>query len=76
MNSPRRKRLQEVYDIIENARELLKEINEEEQEYIDNMPENLQGSERYERSEEIVGELEDAISNLEEAMESVEDAFN
>ncbi len=47
-------------------------IKDEEQECMDNMPENLWGSERYEKAEEAVSNLEDAINYLEEAVSSIE----
>lgn len=51
MNKVRRKELQELYDIISEAKDRLEMLHDEEEEYKDNMPENLQSSERYERAE-------------------------
>jgi flagellar biosynthesis chaperone FliJ len=76
MNNPRRKRLQKIYDTIESALAELEEIMDEEQDYLDNIPENLQGSERYEKSEEIIDNLEGAVSNLEDVMDSIEESIN
>lgn len=76
MNNPRRKRLMKIYDIIENALVELEEIKDEEQDYLDNILENLQRSERYERSEEILDNLEDAVSNLEDVMDTIEEALD
>lgn len=50
MNKVRRKELQELYDIISEAKDRLEMLHDEEEEYKDNMPENLQSSERYEKS--------------------------
>ena len=44
----------------------LNEVMEEEQEYIDNMPENLQDSEKAETANEAVENLQEAICLLEE----------
>lgn len=74
MNNLRRKTLQNLYDIIANAKDNLDEVRDEEECYKDNMPENLQGSERYERSEEAIDALESAISSLEDALDSIEEA--
>ena len=41
-------------------------IAADEQDYLDNIPENLQGSERYEAGENAVENLEDAIDWLED----------
>ena len=51
MNKVRRKELQELYDIISEAKDRLEMLHDEEEEYKDNMPENLQSSERYEKAE-------------------------
>lgn len=74
MNNLRRKTLQNLYDIIANAKDNLDEVRDEEECYKDNMPENLQGSERYERAEETIDALESAISSLEDALDSIEEA--
>lgn len=74
MNKVRRKELQELYDIISEARDRLEMLHEEEEEYKDNIPENLQGSERYEKAETAVDALDSAISSLDEALEYIEEA--
>lgn len=74
MNNPRRKALQDLYNIILEAKEKLETVRDEEDEYKENIPENLQGSERYERAEAAVDSLADAIYSLEEALDSIEEA--
>ena len=74
MNKERRKTLQELYDIIVEAKDNLDAVRDEEEEYKDNIPENLQGSERYERAEAAVDALESAVSSLEEALDYIEEA--
>lgn len=74
MNNPRRKALQDLYDIISEAKDKLDAVRDEEEEYKDNIPENLQGSERYERAEAAVESLADAVYSLEEALDSIEEA--
>ena len=74
MNKARRKELEELYDIIYEAKERLEMLHDEEEEYRDNIPENLQGSERYERAEEAVDALDSAMSSLEEALNYIETA--
>ncbi len=75
MNKQRRKTLRELYDIIAEAKDNLEMVMEEEEEYRDNIPENLQGSERYEKAEEAVYNLEEAISNIEEALSLIEETI-
>ena len=81
MNKARRKELlglkerieslqSDVYDIL-SALEGLKDA---EQEYLDNMPENLQGSEKYDKAEEAVSNLEEACSTLEDITSSLDEA--
>lgn len=73
MNKVRRKELQELYDIISEAKDSLEMLHDEE-EYKDNMPENLQSSERYERAEAAVDALDSAVSSLEEVLDYIEEA--
>lgn len=73
MNKVRRKELQELYDIISEAKDSLEMLHDEE-EYKDNMPENLQSSERYEKAEAAVDALDSAVSSLEEALDYIEEA--
>ena len=72
MNNPRRKALNKIKDQIEDLKMALEELLEEEQEDFGNIPENLEGSERYEKAEESVSALEDAVSNLEEAIDNID----
>ena len=53
MNRERRKALQAIVDQLETLQMQLEEIQTEEEEYRDNIPENFQSGERYERTEEI-----------------------
>lgn len=46
MNRIRRARLQEVADIISEMIGILDDIREDEENYVDNIPENLHGSQR------------------------------
>ena len=76
MNTTRRKDLAKVIKTIEDAMSELECLKEEEEEYRDNMPENLQGSERYERADEACDNLDSAVSSLEEAITYIEDAIS
>ena len=68
MNKERRKKIDDVIqkinifqNTLEELQEMIEEIRDEEQESLDNIPENLQGSERYEAVENSLYNLEDAI---------------
>lgn len=74
MNKARRKALDEVISKIEEAKELLENLQAEEEEYRDNMPENLQGSERYEAADAAVDNTSSAVDALDEAISSIESA--
>lgn len=74
MNRLRRKALAELAAQIEELRDQLDSIMCEESEYRDNIPENLQGSERYESACEACDNMDCAITALEEALEYIESA--
>ena len=64
MNKARRKEIARAIELMEQAREILESVRDEEQEAFDNMPESLQGSERGEAMEEYIYTLEEAVENL------------
>ena len=67
MNNARRKRICKIADA-------LNELYEEEQEAFENIPESLQGTERYEIAENAVDMLESASSGLEDVISFLGDA--
>lgn len=69
MNNKRRQRIRSVISDLEQYGDLIDDLLSEEQDALDNMPENLEGSDSYER-------IETAASNLESAGESLEEAIN
>lgn len=75
MNKIRRKALQEIYDKLSDLREELETIKDEEDESRENIPENLQGSERYEQSETASGNIDEAMEYLSSACDSIESAM-
>lgn len=74
MNNVRREKLEAISKKLSALVDDIDCINDEEQDYMDNMPENLQGSERYERSEEICDQLTEAMSLVEEAIDLIDEA--
>lgn len=74
MNRQRRAALAKIYDAITAASDELAALQEEETEYRDNMPENLQGSERYEAADAAVDAMQEAIDQLSDVLDSIEEA--
>ena len=74
MNKQRRKDIQEIRAEIEALRERVENIGGDEREYIDNMPEGIQMSERGEKAEDAAANLEYAQSSLEEALDYLDSA--
>lgn len=73
MNKTRRKNIQDVVDQLEELKSTLEGIQGEEEEYRDNIPENLQGSARYEASDEACDALGEAVDGLEEIIDSLDE---
>jgi hypothetical protein len=76
MNKTRRANLRKVFDLISEARALLEEIVQEEREALDNTPESLQTSERYEQATEDCDTLDERMTDLEDIEEELEDIIN
>lgn len=74
MNKIRRKNLQAIIDQLEELKCSLEDLQAEE-EYRDNIPENMQESERYEKADETCDNLSSAVDSLEEAISSIEAAI-
>ena len=74
MNDKRRKRLSEASALLSRASDIISDVLDEEQDCLDNMPENLQYSDRYENMEAAVDRLNDALSELDSAENSLLEA--
>lgn len=68
MNKQRRQKIKEIRQRIENCKNDLRVVLDEEQDYFDNMPENLQGSLRGSDSEEAIDVMENCIDELDEVI--------
>ena len=73
MNKARRKSLQEVIDKLEGLMGDVESLQEEE--YRDNIPENMQGSERYEQAESACDSLSEAVDSISAAIDSINEAM-
>lgn len=74
MNKVRRKALSEIAEQIGTLRDELETLRDEEDEYRENIPESLQGGEKYELSESAGGSMNEALDSLDEAIGSIESA--
>lgn len=75
MNKSRRKELDALREQLEEIRGSLEDLMAEEEEYRDNIPENLQGSERYENAEIACERMSGAIDDIESAVSYIEEAI-
>ena len=69
MNKTQRNQIEKWIDSINEIKEGVDSMIEEENEKYDNMPENLQESERGEQMQNGIEDLEAAVSSLEEAID-------
>lgn len=74
MNKERRKSLREIQSELERLGQDLEALKDEEEEYRDNMPENLQESERYQRADEVCDLLQEALESMDNAYQQIEEA--
>lgn len=74
MNNKRRDLLKLAVGLLKQASGHVDRALEAEQDCLDNMPENLQFSEKYEKMEAAIENLEAAIESIDSAMESIEAA--
>ncbi len=75
MNAKRRDVLKRAMGYLSTAKDLIEDARDEEQECLDNMPENLFGSERYSKMEEAVDNLNSALDYFDEINEYLDSAI-
>ncbi len=73
MNKARRAILTKVCDSLADLREEVSTVRDEEEGAMENMPESLQGSERYEQMEGAVGVLEEASDLFDELTDKLKE---
>lgn len=61
-------------EYLSQASDIVSEVLEDESDCLDNMPENLQYSDKYERMEAAISNLEDGLNSIESADESLSNA--
>ena len=75
MNDKRRQMLRRAIDMLDAAETVVSAALDQEQDSLDNMPENLENSERYEILEYNIGKLEEAVEGITEASACISDAI-
>ena len=75
MNNARRKTIAKLVGEFEDYQEAVQSVLDEEEEYLEAMPEGLRGSERGEISETAVSSLQEAVGSLEELITALQDAI-
>ncbi|WP_285947093.1 hypothetical protein, partial [Thomasclavelia cocleata] len=76
MNKQRRK---EIDNLISDAIRLetsIEDLLADEQDYFDNMPENLQSSDKAEIAENAISCLEEALSNIQDLLDNLSEAMD
>jgi phage host-nuclease inhibitor protein Gam len=73
MNKKRRAALEKIKAGLEGLREEIEVLQVEEQEYVDNMPENLQEGERCKAAEDAAETLDSVVGSLDEAIDSLDE---
>ena len=71
MNKLRRSSIQSIIDALGTAQSDVENVQYEEQDCLDNLPENLQSSERADRMQEAIDALEEAADLISQAVEQL-----
>jgi hypothetical protein len=74
MNKQRRNDINKAIDLLEKASAILDQVRDEEQEAFDNMPENLQESDKGQAMQQSLDDLDAAIECIGDAISSANDA--
>lgn len=70
MNNKQRKQLKALSEQVEEIKQEVEMIRDDEQEKIDNLPDGLIGSSKEEEYQEAVDALEEVISSLEDVIDN------
>ena len=76
MNKARRKWLEDIIGKLEEQKDELYQLYEEEQEAYDNMPEILQDSERGQAAYEYASDLESEHDSLEDVIQNLQEILD
>lgn len=76
MNKARRTKLENLLERFAEIKAEIEAVGEEEQEAFENMPENLQGSERGQQAEGNVSILDDVVEHINEIEDWLNEVIN
>ena len=76
MNKTRRKEIEKAIGALEEIKENIEGLQEEEQEAFDNMPEGLQDSERGEAVQENADQLDEAATYIGDAIDLLQEVID
>lgn len=71
MNAERRQSIDKAKAALEQVQAEMEVVRDEESLAMDNLPENMQGGEKFSKMEEAVGYLDSLISNVEDAISEI-----
>ncbi len=74
MNKERRKEINQIIAELEDLKSRIESVLEEEQEYLDNMPESFQDGEKGEKAQAAIDALEYAVQSIEETFDNLNTA--
>lgn len=74
MNNKKRTQIENIVSQLMDLQSEIETLRDDEQEIVDNFPENLQGSERYEIAEAAADNLDSACSSIEELIDNLNNA--
>lgn len=75
VDAKRRERLRGALKLLDSAAHIVDSVCDKEQDCVDNYPENLQGTERFEQMESAVDSLNDALEKIDDAKEQITSAI-
>ena len=75
MNKERRKQIDGMIAKLDNIKEHISDILDDEQNAFDNMPESIQYSERGYNMQEAIDNLDDSIGNIVDAIDNLYEAI-
>lgn len=75
MNAKRREHLTQALEMLRGVKTTVERAYDEEDDALGNMPDNLQGSDRFSAMEDAVDALSDACDSLDDAIGSIEEAI-
>ncbi len=76
MNKVRREALQEIGIKLEDLKSDVEALRDEEQEYVENMPEGLQSSEKHHTAENAITSMDEVIDNLDSAINGIDESIS